>query len=255
VFWIGSTELKGGLPSAVRAAHNGGMAAFAGFSPDAMSFLLELRANNDRAWFQPRKAEYERLLKEPLEALCVALGEQFADRGIPLRADQQSPFRIYRDIRFSKDKSPYKTYVSASFPYVAGADLGGASHREHGVGAYFHLSPDETYAGGGMWHPERPRIEAWRSRVVDDTQAVHAALDDPGFAAIFGRVEGEALRRVPPGYPTDHPDADLLRLKEVVFGRRMEAEEAFAPDLAARLADTYAAAAPVLRLLASVPGS
>ena len=230
------------------------MAAFAGFSPDAMTFLLELRANNDRAWFQPRKADYERLLKEPLEALCVALGERFAARGIPLRADQRSPFRIYRDVRFSKDKSPYKTHVSASFPYVAGHGDDERSHREHGVGAYFHLSPDETYAGGGMWQPERPRLEAWRSLVVDDPASVHAAIDAPEFTNAFGEVNGETLQRVPPGYPKHHPDADLLRLKEVVFGRRLEPDEAYRPDLPDRLADTYAAGRPVLRLLASLSG-
>ena len=82
--------------------------AFTGFRPEAVEFLAELAANNDRTWFQPRKSEYERLLKEPLEALCVALDAQFQARGIPLRADPaKSPFRIYRDVRFAKDKSPY----------------------------------------------------------------------------------------------------------------------------------------------------
>jgi uncharacterized protein (TIGR02453 family) len=81
---------------------------FTGFRPEAVEFLAELAANNERAWFQPRKAEFERLLKEPLEALCVALDERFRARGIPLRADPaKSPFRIYRDVRFAKDKSPH----------------------------------------------------------------------------------------------------------------------------------------------------
>jgi uncharacterized protein (TIGR02453 family) len=81
---------------------------FTGFRPEAVEFLAELAANNERAWFQPRKAEYERLLKEPLEALCVALADQFREGGIPLRADPaKSPFRIYRDVRFAKDKSPH----------------------------------------------------------------------------------------------------------------------------------------------------
>src|SRR6476646_8798596 len=93
-------------------------ATFEGFRPEAVEFLADLAQNNDRAWFQPRKAEYERLLKEPLEQLCVALDERFASAGIPLSADPaHSPFRIYRDVRFSKDKSPYKTHVSASFPF------------------------------------------------------------------------------------------------------------------------------------------
>ena len=93
--------------------------AFTGFKPEAIQFLVDLAVNNDRTWFQPRKGEYERLLKEPLEAMIAALGERFEARGIPLRADPaKSPFRIYRDVRFSKDKSPYKTNLGASFPWI-----------------------------------------------------------------------------------------------------------------------------------------
>ena len=228
------------------------MTPFAGITPEAMTFLLELRANNRREWFQPRKAEYERLLKEPLEALCVALGERFAERAIPLRADQRSPFRIYRDIRFSKDKSPYKTYISASFPYVESPAAPSAGHRERTAGAYVSISPDASYAGGGMWHPERSRLEAWRSLVVDESATVHAVIDDPEFSMTFGTLEGDSLQRVPPGYPKDHPDSDLLRLKDIVFGRSLSDDEVASPDLPQRLAETFAAATPVLRLLASL---
>src|SRR4051794_22217441 len=91
---------------------------FSGFRPEAIQFLADLAENNDRAWFQPRKADYERLLKQPLEAFCVALDEQFRARGLPLVADpSRSPFRIYRDTRFAKDKSPYKTNIGADFPW------------------------------------------------------------------------------------------------------------------------------------------
>src|SRR5829696_177431 len=103
-------------------------ANFTGFKPQAMQFLVDLAGNNERTWFQARKDQYERLLKEPMEALCVALAERFAARSLPLRADpKKSPFRIYRDVRFSKDKSPYKTNLGADFPYVdpaAGPDSG-----------------------------------------------------------------------------------------------------------------------------------
>ena len=107
---------------------------FDGFRPEAIQFLVDLAENNSRDWFQPRKADYERLLKAPMEQLCVALEEQFRSRGIPLHADPaRSPFRIYRDIRFSKDKSPYKTAVAASFGWAGdGADAAGrpVPHRE-----------------------------------------------------------------------------------------------------------------------------
>ncbi|MGZ9276211.1 MAG: DUF2461 domain-containing protein, partial [Candidatus Limnocylindrales bacterium] len=149
---------------------------FTGFRPEAIDFLAELAQNNERSWFQPRKAEYERLLKEPMEALVAALAERFVSRGIPLEADpKRSIFRIYRDTRFSKDKSPYKTNVGASFPYVApGAGL--ADERAHGNGGYFHLQPGESYIGGGMWMPEKPRLDAFRQAILDDPGQVREAL-------------------------------------------------------------------------------
>ena len=231
-------------------------ATFEGFTSDAFRFLLELRANNDREWFQPRKAEYERLLKEPLEALCVVLGERFAARRIPLRADARSPFRIYRDVRFSKDKSPYKTYVSASFGWAGNGEVRGPVSKTaevHGVGGYFHFQPDEEYVGGGMWHPERPRLEAWRSLVASDSRRVHQAIDAPSFKDEFGEVGGDRLQRIPPGFPADHPEAELLKLKDVTFGRRLTADEALSPRLPDILADAFAAAQPVMTLLAELP--
>ena len=230
--------------------------AFTGFQPDAIRFLLELRANNERAWFQPRKAEYERLLKEPLEALCEALGERFIARAIPLRADARSPFRIYRDVRFSRDKSPYKTHVSASFPWSgpgnATPDAAGKTESVHGIGGYFHFQPDEFYVGGGMWHPDRERVEAWRTLVDHEPRRVHAAIDDRAFVAAFDQVGGDRLKRVPPGYPADHRDAELLKLKDVTFGRSMTDDEVLTPDLPDILADAFATALPVFGLLASL---
>jgi uncharacterized protein (TIGR02453 family) len=229
--------------------------ACAGFQPEALHFLIELALNNDRAWFQPRKAEYERLLKEPLEALCEALGDRFEARGVPLRADTRSPFRIYRDVRFSKDKSPYKTHVSASFPWAPdGAPALPRSRTEsvHHVGGYFHLEPDEGYVGGGMWHPERPLLEAWRSAVATDASRVHATIDNRVFVKEFGEVDGDRLVRTPPGYAADHPDAALLKLKDVTFGRRLSDDEVLSPALPDILADAFARAVPVFRLLASL---
>ena len=231
------------------------MSTFEGFTPDAVRFLLELRANNDRAWFQPRKAEYERLLKEPLEALCTVLGERFAARKIPLRADARSPFRIYRDVRFAKDKSPYKTYVSASFAWDgegSGAGRDGKVAEVHGVGGYFHFQPDEEYVGGGMWQPERPRLEAWRVLVAQDPRRVHRAIDAPAFKKAFGDLTGDRLKRVPPGYPADHPEAELLKLKDVTFGRRLATDEVLSPRLPDVLADAFAVALPTMRLLAEL---
>jgi uncharacterized protein (TIGR02453 family) len=230
--------------------------SFTGFKPEAVDFLVELSQHNDRAWFQPRKAEYERLLKRPLEDLCVALDEAFRARGVPLMADPaKSPFRIYRDVRFSKDKSPYKTNIGASFPYVeldpSGAPIPTGGHRG---GGYFHLSPGEIFVGGGMWHPDPAPLAAWRAEVAEHPDRVHEAVDDPAFVAHFGAVSGDRAKRMPAGYPADHPEAELLTLKDVTFGKRLTDEEAFSADLPDILADDLASAVPLLRLLARLGG-
>ena len=142
---------------------------FTGFRPEAIDFLADLAQNNERAWFQARKAEYERLLKDPMEDFVVALADAFAARKLPFQADpKRSIFRIYRDTRFAKDKSPYKTHIGASFPWLEGSDLDAAmSHTEHGNGADRQLR---------LWQlvsRERPEINPLKfSRTSHDSSIV-----------------------------------------------------------------------------------
>jgi uncharacterized protein (DUF2461 family) len=256
---------------------------FTGFSREAIQFLADLTANNERAWFEPRKGEYERLLRKPMQALCAALSDRFTERGIPLRADpRKSPFRVYRDTRFSRDKSPYKTNLAARFPWTdtaadsardAGADsardAGADSARDagtdadgvhaadahaHGNGGYFSFAPGEMYIGGGMWRPERPRLEAFRRIVRDEPDRVRGALEDAGFLAWYDEPvhSHEELKRVPPGYPADHPLAHMFRWKDVIFSRRLSDREVLSARLPDTIADGFAAAMPVLRFLAQV---
>jgi len=230
--------------------------AFAGFQRDAIQFMADLAVNNERAWFQPRKADFERLLKAPMEQLVIAVGERFQARGIPLLADpKRSPFRIYRDTRFSRDKSPYKTHYAATFPWVEVAGGGGeaADDSPHGNGGYFNFEPGEMYAGGGMWMPEKPRLEALRRAILDDPDRVRDALEDPAFVAAFGGVRShEQLKRIPPGFPADHALADMFRWKDLVFGRRLSDDEVCSAELPDRLTDGFAAAMPVFRFLATL---
>ena len=225
------------------------------FSAEALQFLADLAEHNDRAWFQPRKADYERLLKEPMEGLVVALGERFASRGIPIEADpRHAIFRIYRDIRFSKDKSPYKTHVSASLPWIESGDQAGTP--AHGNGAYIHIQPGHSYVGGGMWQPEKARLDAFRRAVVDDPDRVRAVLEDPEFLRRLGPLDShEMLKRVPPGFPADHPMAALLRFKDLTFGRGLSDDEVISPSLPDIVADDVASAVPVFRFLASLGGT
>ena len=234
-------------------------ASFAGFPPEAIQFLADLAANNDRTWFQPRKREYELLLKEPLEALVIAVGERARERGVPVLSDPaRSPFRIYRDVRFSKDKSPYKTNVGASFPWRGAAldEADGqptAAESRTSVGGYFHLAPGDIFVGGGMWHPEPARLAGWRRLVTERREEVHAAIDDPTFTRWFGELMGHSLTRVPSGFDRDDPDADLLKLKDVGFAHRLSDEEICSPGLPDLIAEAFAAGTPVFRLLASLP--
>lgn len=225
---------------------------FRGFTHDALQFLVDLAMNNERTWFQARKADYERLLKLPLEAFCDAVGEEFRAQGVPLQSDaRKSPFRIYRDVRFTKDKSPYKTNVAASFPWAGGSG-GVGSDGWAGAGGYFHLAPEGTYIGGGMWHPEPARLAAFRHAVDKDPKRTLAALEDKAFRARFEPVHGDSLKRVPQGYPADHPHIELLKLKDVTFGRQLSDKETFSADLPRILATDFAAAVPVMAFLASL---
>jgi uncharacterized protein (TIGR02453 family) len=151
--------------------------------------------------------------------------------------------------------SPYKIHYAATFPWIEGAGRAGegADDSPHGNGGYFNFQPGEMYMGGGMWMPEKPRLDAFRRAILDAPDRVHAALEDPGFVAWFGGARShEELKRVPPGLPADHPMADLLRWKDIVFGRRLADTEVTSPDLPDVLADGYAAAMPVFRFLATL---
>lgn len=229
-------------------------APFTGFEPDALQFLADLAANNDREWFKPRKADFERLLKEPMEALCVALAERFDELRLPLQSDPgRSPFRIYRDVRFSKDKSPYKTGLGADFPWDDSA--GDATRPRGAVGGYFHLEPGKIFVGGGMWHPERERLAAFREQVDRDPNAVLKAIEDDRFRSVFGSVTGESLTRSPKGFPADHAYNHLLRLKDVIFSRRLSDREVFSPKLPDTIAKDLDAARPVLLFLDKLAGT
>jgi uncharacterized protein (TIGR02453 family) len=230
-------------------------AVFTGFRPEAVDFLADLAQNNERAWFQPRKDEYERLVKAPMEALVVALADRFEARSIALEADpKRSVSRIYRDTRFAKDKSPYKRNIYARFPWVGpGTDHDASDDGRRGTSAYFSLMPGESYMGGGMWAPEKPRLDAFRAAVLDEPDRVRAGLEDPGFLEAFGPVHShESLKRIPPGLPPDHPLSDMFRFKDVVFGRQLADDEIRSPDLPDILADGYAAATPVFRFLSTL---
>ncbi len=127
-----------------------------------------------------------------------------------------------------------------------------AEHARHS-GGYFHFEPGNVYIGGGMYMPEKPRLDAFRAAVIADPDRVRAALEDPAFVAWWGSAHPhDSLKRLPAGVPVDHPLAHLFLWKDVIFGRALADGEALSPDLPDLLADGYAAATPVFRFLATL---
>jgi len=222
---------------------------FTGFPDDTFEFFEGLEVDNTKSYWTAHKKDYEAYVHEPLVALFEELEPEFGPAKL---------FRPYRDVRFAKDKSPYKTHVAASFGWAGDSveRAAGRSHTEnvHASGGYFHLQPGEIFVGGGVWHPDPSWLKAFRDRVVADFEGFRDIVEAPEFVETFGAVsdDGESLKRVPPGYPPDHPAADVLRKKNVTFGRRLADGDAVSPRLPSILADAFATGTPLLRYLASI---
>jgi uncharacterized protein (TIGR02453 family) len=174
------------------------------FSPDLLKFLRELKANNEREWFQANKARYEEVVKEPALAFIEDMGYRLPEVAPHLVADQKSMFRIYRDTRFAKDKTPYKTHVGIYFRHARAADADTA-------GLYLHLEPGHVFLGAGIWHPQSAGLKRLRDAIVARPDAWREAkvAGEPAWHL----ADGEALKRPPTGYPADHPLIEDLKRK------------------------------------------
>jgi uncharacterized protein (TIGR02453 family) len=192
------------------------------FSPRALAFLRGLKRNNDRAWFEARKEAYERDVRAPMAALVERLAVDLRRVAPDLVASPRvSLFRIHRDTRFSADKSPFKTQVGALFPH---RDL----RKHQGAGLYLEIGPAGTMIAGGLYRPQAPELQAVREHLAGNYGRFRALVESPLFKRTAGPVTGDTLRRVPRGFPPDHPAAEYLKHRQFVFGRSYPA--AFAAD-------------------------
>ncbi len=180
------------------------------FQSDLFAFLRDLKENNDRAWFEENRDRYLASVRDPALRFIVDFGEHLARISPHFRADPRptggSMFRMHRDIRFARDKSPYKTAVGLHFRHAAGRDA-------HTPGFYLHLEPRASFVGVGLWHPDTPTLARLREAVVADPAAWRQAVGGKRFTTAF-TVSGDELVRVPRGYDPNHPLADVLRLKD-----------------------------------------
>lgn len=219
-----------------------GQTTDAPFKAALFHFLLDLKANNDRAWFQAQKARYETDARNPMLAFIAGFSAPLAKLGRNFSADPRpvggSMFRLHRDTRFSKDKTPYKTHLAAHFPYRNPA-AGGV----HGPGFYLHLEPDGSFAGGGLWHPEPDSLFKVRQAIAARPRA-WKAIRDSGL-----EIQGDALKRVPQGFPPDHPWAEDLKRKDFYIGTRFSDAQVLAPDFLEQFTAACSEALPLVKFL------
>lgn len=217
---------------------------FDGFPPEGLKFLKQLKAHNTRDWFAAHKDEYIEYVKLPMESLIAALAgpiEKFAPE-ISVNP-KKCMFRIHRDVRFSKNKDPYKTHVSAIF-HPKG-------HWEDGAGFYLHLEPGQVYLGGGVYMPDGQQLKKIRGAIVAKPKAFLGIVKSAGFKKTFGELEGEKLSRAPLGYTPDDPMIEWLKFKQFFVAVEWGESASRKKDFVTRIAAVYKEMLPLVRFLNS----
>lgn len=211
--------------------------------PEALKFLRNLARHNDRAWFQPRKEEFEALLREPMLAIVRKVTDAMLDFAPNhVRPAEKSLFRIYRDTRFSNDKRPYKTHVAAWWSHQG-------LQKTSGAGYYFHVSPKEVIVAAGAYMPEKEQLAAIRHWLLDHHAEFRKLLQNKKVRSTFEEFEGNALTRPPKGFPAEHAGMDLIRCRQWGLAATLDPAAALKPDFAAMLVRYFRLAAPVVDAL------
>jgi uncharacterized protein (TIGR02453 family) len=226
------------------------MDAFTGFRPAAFTFLRGLKRHNNREWFEAHRAAYEAEVRGPMRTLVDELDAMLGSTAPEFRGDpKRSVFRIHRDIRFSADKSPYKTNVACwLFHRDAGHGVGRDAHG--GAGFYFQIEPAQCFVGGGVWMPPKPALDRIRQRIADEPDEFETLLATSRLRRRFGALDDEAmLTRVPRGYAPDHPAARWLRYKSFTVGRKIADRDTMSRRLLSTLKTDVAAMLPFVRWL------
>jgi uncharacterized protein (TIGR02453 family) len=213
------------------------------FTAKTLAFLRALKRNNDREWFRARKDDYERHVRGPMTALVAQLAVDLPAFAPELVADpKRSLYRIYRDTRFSEDKTPLKTNAAAAFPPRA-------LPRHEGAGLYVEIAPGWVWMGGGLYMPPPESLYAIRERIATSHPKLHRLVTAREFRAVVGTLQGEQLTRVPRGYLKDHPAADYLRHKQFLGFREFEPAFATSDRFYPELLRTFKALTPLVRFL------
>jgi uncharacterized protein (TIGR02453 family) len=213
------------------------------FTAKTLSFLRSLKRNNDREWFRARKAEYEHHVRGPMVAVIERLAVDFGRFAPELDASpKRCIYRIYRDTRFSDDKTPLKTHIAASFRW-----RGLPKHR--GAGLYFEVTPGWVWMGGGFYAPETADLARIRQHISDTHPELHRLTRAPAFRRTFQALEGEQLTRLPRGFAKDDPAGAYLKYRNFLAGREFPPTLATSAAFYPTLLGTFRAVMPIVRFL------
>ena len=212
-------------------------------APSTLDFLTALRHNNNREWFNEHKARYQAEHRR-----MIAFAETLRDRlshydKLEPMSGKQILFRIYRDIRFSKDKRPYKTHFAGRFKRATKWLRGGY---------YFHISPGESMVGGGFWGPEKEDLLRIRQELAADARPLRQIIAEPNFQETFGELRGDTVKTAPRGFSRDHPDIDLIRHKQFIVRRDFTDAEVLSPVFMDQLVESFRRMRPFFDYMSEV---
>jgi uncharacterized protein (TIGR02453 family) len=213
------------------------------FPEDGLRFLKALKRNNRREWFHTRKDRYDEQVRRPMLAIVEHLAADLRPIAPEIVVDPKTAvYRIYRDTRFSPDKTPYKTHIAANFPWRG-------LPKHEGAGLYFHVSPDEIWIGGGMYAPQTSQLQAVREHIAANCRQLRSIVESAAFRRTIGRLEGEKLQRVPRGFPKDHQAAEFLMYRQFLAGRELPPAAAATGRFYPALLETFRIVVPLVRFL------
>jgi uncharacterized protein (TIGR02453 family) len=219
---------------------------FKGFPRDFFAFFRELKAHNERPWFEANKARFRESVQAPMSEFIAAMAPRLARISKRFAADPRpnggSMFRIYRDVRFSKDKRPYKEHAACHFRHSLGKDV-------HAPGFYMHFAPGEVFFGGGLWMPPPESLARVREAIASKQGYWKKVLDDRNFRKCFDGVKGEGLTRTPRGFDSEHPYIEDIKRKSFYAMHEADQKLASSPALVDEVAKSFAALSPLIKFL------
>ena len=222
------------------------MSAFNGFQPDFFSFLEDLKSNNNRDWFNAHKSDFKQQVQQPMVAFIEAIEPDLMKISPYFVADARlnggSMFRIYRDTRFSKDKTPYKTHAAAQFRHNQYKNV-------HTPGFYLHLEPGKVLFGGGIWLPESKTLLAIRQLIADKPRLWRQVIGNEVLCRTHGGVAGDGLIRPPKGFSSDSPHIEDIKRKNFFAMTENDSEMALEKDFLNQVVNGFEAAAPLVEFL------